>query len=216
MEKKVQNYLILKLKGAMQSWGGHTYEDYRPSLDFPTRSGLVGLLGACLGIRHQELESHKLLDASLRFAVRADERDIPIRKLVDFHTVKNAPRTDGSVLDYAVITRREYLLDAEFTVAIESTNKAQPSYSLDKIKQAVRKPVFVPYLGRKSCPISRPLFEMEVQANNLIEALSLIEPNKGIIYSEEEIEGTPVLTIRDRANYNGKRHFYKRNVWIKN
>ena len=223
----MQNYLILKLKGAMQAWGGHTYEDYRPSLDFPTRSGLVGLLGACLGIRHQELDKHKLLDKSLRFAVRADERTIPIRKLVDFHTVKNVPRLDGSILNYAVVTKREYLLDAEFTVVIECINNinninninesdAENGYSLGQIKEAIKKPIFVPYLGRKSCPISRPLFEKEVQANNFLEALSMVEPNKGVIYSEQEIEGNPNLVIRDQAIYNGKRHFYKRNIWIKN
>ena len=33
-------YLILKLQGVMQSWGGHTFEDYRPSGNFsdPLRS----------------------------------------------------------------------------------------------------------------------------------------------------------------------------------
>ena len=43
-------YLILRLDGPMQAWGTHTFEDFRPSNLFPTRSGLLGLLGACLGI----------------------------------------------------------------------------------------------------------------------------------------------------------------------
>ena len=40
-------FLVQKLDGPMQAWGTHTYEDFRPSNLFPTRSGLLGLLGAC-------------------------------------------------------------------------------------------------------------------------------------------------------------------------
>lgn len=46
----MNEYMILNLRGVLQSWGGHTFEDYRPSNLFPTRSGLIGLLAACLGI----------------------------------------------------------------------------------------------------------------------------------------------------------------------
>ena len=46
----MSRYLILRLDGPMQAWGSHTFEDFRPSNLFPTRSGLLGLLGACLGI----------------------------------------------------------------------------------------------------------------------------------------------------------------------
>ena len=43
-------YLILKLQGPMQAWGPILFEDFRPSHLFPTRSALLGLIGACLGI----------------------------------------------------------------------------------------------------------------------------------------------------------------------
>ena len=33
----MKDFLILKLQGAMQAWGGHTYETFRPSYIFPTR-----------------------------------------------------------------------------------------------------------------------------------------------------------------------------------
>lgn len=46
----MQDYLILQLNGPMQSWGLPTFEGIRPSAPFPGRSGLLGLLGACLGI----------------------------------------------------------------------------------------------------------------------------------------------------------------------
>lgn len=46
----MRSYLILRLAGPMQAWGQPTFEGTRPTGRFPTRSGLLGLLGACLGI----------------------------------------------------------------------------------------------------------------------------------------------------------------------
>lgn len=206
-------YLILKLKGAMQAWGGHTYEDYRPSLAFPTRSGLLGLLGACLGIKRSQLDKQQALDKSFIFAVRADKRELTTKKLVDFHTVDGVAKVDGSLVDYPVVTRREYLLDAEFTIAIEFLSGA--IYNLATIKQALAKPIFTPFLGRRCCPLSRPLFETEMTSNSLEEALSQIEPKVGVIYSEIPSFNNKVLIVRDKPLLNGKRQFYDRKVYVK-
>lgn len=206
-------YLILKLKGVMQAWGGHSYEDYRPTEKYPTRSGLVGLLGACLGIDRKDLEKQKELNDSFIFAVRADKREFLTKKLVDFHTVKDVLKVDGSINPYPVVTKREYLQDAEFTVAIEFLANAK--YNLLALKNALSKPVFTPILGRRSCPISRPLFEAEIIANSLEEALSMIEPKEGIIYSEVGNESMDKEVVRDNPLFNGKRHFHPRKVYVK-
>lgn len=50
----MNQYLALKLQGVMQAWGGHTYEDLRHTELIPTRSGILGLLAACLGIDRQD------------------------------------------------------------------------------------------------------------------------------------------------------------------
>lgn len=206
-------YLILKLKGAMQSWGSHSYEDYRPTENIPTRSGLVGLLGACLGIDRKELGKQKELSNSFLFAVRADKKEVVSRKIVDFHTVEGVLKVDGTINPYPVITKREYLVDTEFTVAIEFAPNAK--YNLTTVKQALSKPVFTPVLGRRSCPITRPLFQAEIMANSLPEALSMVEPKEGIIYSEIGNELDKEIVVRDTPVFNGKRHFYPRKVYIK-
>lgn len=66
------NYLILRLDGPMQAWGTHTFEDYRPCNSFPTRSGLLGLLGACLGIDRRDTSALNRLADSVEFTVRVD------------------------------------------------------------------------------------------------------------------------------------------------
>ena len=60
------DYLIMKLQGSMQSWGSHTYEDYRPSYIFPTRSAIIGLLGACIGIEREDIVQREALNNSLK------------------------------------------------------------------------------------------------------------------------------------------------------
>ena len=66
----MSKFLILRLDGPMQAWGTHTFEDFRPSNLYPTRSGLLGLLGACLGIERSDLVGQTQLAASVEFTVR--------------------------------------------------------------------------------------------------------------------------------------------------
>ena len=67
-------FLILRLDGPMQAWGTHTYEDFRPSNNFPTRSALLGLLGACLGLERHDVAAQTQLAGSVEFSVRLDNK----------------------------------------------------------------------------------------------------------------------------------------------
>lgn len=215
-------YLILKLHGPMQAWGEHTFEGHRPSANFPTRSGLLGLLGACLGIGRTEREKLQALADSIGMAVRVDTRCLTGRegrvkrlrqlKITDYHTVKDA-RKEYTGLDKheTIQTWREYLLDAEFTVAL--WNVPQAAIDLDEIEQAVRQPYFTPYLGRRSCPLARPLFAASLQAENVLNALKNVEPNGGVVYSEEKAD-VRMMRVRDVPLINQPRQFAARNVYI--
>ena len=215
----MQDYLILKLQGPLQSWGTHTYEDYRPSNLFPTHSGLLGLLAACLGIKRQHPERLQELDRSLEFAVRADQirsnhgNRLHTTKLNDFHTIINARKVDGKINKFPVISRREYLCDASFTVAIRAA--LQATISLDDLDAAVRRPYYTPFLGRRSCPLSRPLWEQRVSAESFEDALEQIEPQRGVIYSEWISQDHSRLQLRDRPLWGSKRQFARRYVNIK-
>ncbi|TXP19879.1 type I-E CRISPR-associated protein Cas5/CasD, partial [Escherichia coli] len=95
----MRSYLILRLAGPMQAWGQPTFEGTRPTGRFPTRSGLLGLLGACLGIQRDDTSSLQALSESVQFAVRCDElilddRRVSVTGLRDYHTV-NRPGFPG-------------------------------------------------------------------------------------------------------------------------
>lgn len=214
----MRDYLILKLQGVMQAWGEHTFEGLRPSTNFPTRSALTGLLAACLGIDRNDRQQQQALANSFLYAVRQDETEHSVIKMTDYHTVKDA-REDyvGLKSHDTIITQREYLLDAAFTVAIWSTEGAE--YSLDQLKAAVCQPRYTPFLGRRSCPITRPLYENRVQAINSDEALKLIEPVAGVIYSEDDLPEMPGRNkhrhrVRDVPLPNQPRQFASRMVYV--
>lgn len=218
----MREFLILKLHGPMQAWGEHTFEGLRPSANFPTRSGMLGLLGACLGIRRHDRVKLQTLADSVGMAVRLDKRSVtrrdgttrPLRvmKITDYHTVNKAREDYGGLKWHETIqTWREYLYDAEFTVAIWTYPNAV--ISLNDLEKAVKQPFFTPYLGRRSCPIARPLFQARREAPDVLEAFKGIEPPGGTIYSEEKVSDR-MKRVRDVPLIHQPRQFAARNLYV--
>ncbi|MEE8584982.1 MAG: type I-E CRISPR-associated protein Cas5/CasD, partial [Acidobacteriota bacterium] len=208
----MNRYLILHLQGPMQSWGGHTFETYRNTMPFPTRSGLVGLLGACLGIERRDHPGLQALNDSFRFAARLDGRgtDAGARtvKIEDFHTILEARDEKDRPRPHAILSRREYLCDASFTVSLQAA--AQAAFSLEQLAGAVQRPRYTPFLGRRCCPLGRPLLGGTVQAASLLDSLSSVPPGSGTIYSEEERGRAPRMQVRDVPLFGGNRQFANR------
>lgn len=216
-------YLILRLEGPMQAWGTHTFEDFRPSNLFPTRSGLLGLIGACLGIDRRDHGRAKQLAESVEFTVRVDRKVIrpnaeklmlkAALKLPDFHTVEGARKVDGSTNRHPVVSRREYLFDAAFTVAIGSRPAA--ILTLDDIAHALGHPYYTPVLGRRSCPITRPLLEGNaIEASDAKKALASALPTDGLIYAEGDMRSGQPVHIRDVPMHERSRQFGTRQIYV--
>ncbi|MCW4629273.1 MULTISPECIES: type I-E CRISPR-associated protein Cas5/CasD [Marinomonas] len=212
-------YLILRLSGPMQAWGQPSFEGTRPSAAFPTRSGLLGLLGACLGIRRNDRKALQELSNGVRFAIRCEQKNIEgkvikVTKLTDYHTVKDARESYQGLKSHETIqTWREYLCDATFTLAVWTVESS--TVSLEQLALAVKKPVFTPYLGRRSCPLSEPLYLSEVEAEKPLDALNLHPPIEGIVYSEianTEYDGR--VSVRDEPIINLPRQFATREWFI--
>ena len=130
--------LLLRLAGPMQSWGTESKFDVRRTGREPSKSGVLGLVAAALGIRRQDTAALGEL-TKLRFGVRVDREGVIQRDYQTAHTAKGA----------AYVTHRYYLADAVFTVGLESEDEAL----LERIQAAVKTPAFPLYLGRRSCPV---------------------------------------------------------------
>ncbi|MFG3071731.1 type I-E CRISPR-associated protein Cas5/CasD [[Kitasatospora] papulosa] len=147
--------LLLRLAGPLQSWGERSaFTPVRETASFPTRSALVGMFAAAEGIARGDTAGLKKYE-QMRLTVRVDR---PGTLLEDYHTVgggfpkeRTAATSGGSNKDAAVITRRQYLTDAVFVVAVTA-----PDDLAKQLAAALRRPYWAPYLGRRSCAPDEP------------------------------------------------------------
>lgn len=152
--------LLLRLSAPLQSWGDESKYNIRQTRREPSKSGIIGLLAAALGLKRDSPEIAKL-SGQLRMGVRIDQPGQVIR---DYHTARPPKYTakgevrhhpDGSVMmaDAPEVTERYYLCDACFLVGMESSDETL----LNRLAEALSSPCFPLYLGRRACPPTLPL-----------------------------------------------------------
>ncbi len=171
------SFLIFTLAAPLASFGEVAGHERRGSRERPGKSAILGLVGAALGIRRDDGEAQEALRTGYDMAVRVDNPGTPLQ---DYHTVqavagdkKLHPRTRADALKRGkrktIITRRDYRIDVHYHIAIAARPSAR--WSLDELIDALRRPRFTLYLGRKSCPLSLPLDPWLLEANDILQAL---------------------------------------------
>ncbi|MBD0741911.1 type I-E CRISPR-associated protein Cas5/CasD [Streptomyces sp. CBMA152] len=151
--------LALQLAGPLQAWGSTARFARRTTESAPTKSGVIGLLAAAQGL---ERDADLSALAALRFGVRIDQQGTRIR---DFQTAHHADT--GAAMP---VSDRYYLADSVFVAALEGADAL-----IEKLHQALRVPQYLPYLGRRSCPPSRPL-DLGVHRDTDLEGVLTQEP----------------------------------------
>ncbi len=200
------DYTIFSLIGPMGSFGDLAGHERRGSLLWPGRSAILGLIGAASGVRRSNQHEQDKLK-QWKTAVSILDGTVP---WVDFHTIQTIPsrikqpstRRDAIAAlkpnDNGLITLREYISDCAFGVAVWGGD----THALAK---ALNYPKFVPYLGRKSCPLSAPMAAKCVQAGSFKEALHQItlpyfsnyDPRRpNLITADEEDEKADLVETR--------------------
>lgn len=172
------NYLVFRLYGPMASWGEAAVGGDRPSALHPSRSAVLGLVAAALGIRRDESDKLVSLYDALGVAIKSYTAGDLTR---DYHTAQ-APSRDGKRRFYTrrdelhmprhklntILSSRDYRCNGYWVVALWLREECP--HSLDAIAGSLRNPGFVPYLGRKACPLAAPMMPTLVEGS-LKEAL---------------------------------------------
>ena len=143
--------LLFQLVGPLQAWDTQSHLDERLTEREPSKSGVIGLLCAALGIERDRPDELSTF-TKLKMGVRIDREGYIIR---DFHTAgkDGYVGSDGKVKTRNLITStRYYLADAMFLVGLEGDS----DLLLKKIQEALQHPKWILFLGRKSCAPSRP------------------------------------------------------------
>ncbi|MBI4720108.1 MAG: type I-E CRISPR-associated protein Cas5/CasD [Chitinivibrionia bacterium] len=186
------DYLLFRLYGPMASWGDIAVGEVRPSFTHPSKSAVLGIVAAALGLRRDDEQRQRSLAEGFGFAVRVESLGVP---LVDYHTVQVPPNGAGKRRRVystrkdelsnvrrddlsTILSRRDYRMDALATSVLWALGSAPP-VGLEEIASALERPKFALYLGRKSCPLALPLDAQIVAAEGIADAL------KGVRFSWE-------------------------------
>ncbi len=167
-----EHFLLLWLEAPLQSWGHDSRFGRRDSLDFPTKSGVIGLLACAQGRAGEQIEWLSTI-APLNMQVQAyvrtrklheTEERVPLARLPllrDFQMVGAGyddrdpwqnlliPKTaEGKKPNGAgtKMTYRYYVQDMAYAVIL-----AAPAALVEALHAAVQAPVWDLYLGRKNC-----------------------------------------------------------------
>lgn len=175
----MKEYLVFRLYGPLASWGQAAVGGDRPTGLQPTRSAILGLLGAALGIKRENNEQLENLQRSVLTAIK---QTVPSSLLRDYHTAqvpgssnKVVFRTRKSELSEpnyklnTILSSRDYRCDGLWIVAISLTTESK--YTLAMLQKSLLKPVYSLSLGRKSCAPALPLKPTVVQTATLKQAL---------------------------------------------
>ena len=204
----MQDYLTFQLYGVLASWGEQAVGGERPSDDHPSRSAMLGLLAAALGIKRKEEEKHLSLANQCRFGFKLYSPGWMIR---DFHT-SQAPSTMSKIHHLhtrrdelnspklnTILSSREYRQDAFVVVALWFEPDGE--YTFEQLTTALTSPNFHLYLGRKSCPLSLPLSPVIQQAETMKQALDSYQIDKQLIAMNDP--GQPLRYYWEQTNNHG-------------
>lgn len=157
-------FLALHLEGPLQSWGFDSQFNRRNTGLMPTKSGILGICLAALGIDRGSEDERLLLQQSVKLRLLAiavprklkrygDQVDeLPVRRITDYHTVQNTKTAEGKTKD-THLTFRQYLCDAFFVCVLFGDSEL-----VRRLGKALENPVWGIWLGRKACIPAAPVF----------------------------------------------------------
>jgi len=212
--------LMLRLVGPMQSWGTTSRFDQRDTGKEPSKSGVLGLLAAALGIDRENWADLEPL-AHVIMGVRHDRPGVLRR---DYQTAQHVISADATKVHETAVTTRDYLADAAFLVGVESEDRTL----LERAHAALRDPHWTLALGRKSYVPSESVWIdgglREAALRDLLTRWPWIAaarrwetPPEKLLVSFESMDGTGVLKMDQPLSSFAERRFgarFVRSEWI--
>lgn len=212
-------YLLLWLEGPLQAWGHDSKFGVRNTLNFPSRSGVLGLLCCARGADGPQVEwleqmSHMAME--VRSYVRIDRNGkVALREpaLRDFQMVGSGyddsdpwqslliPKTSAgkkAVGGGTKMTYRYYLQDSMFAVVLQI-----PKTQSEQLAESLQNPVWDLYLGRKTCVPTEMIYQgLFEDKDSAWHQAQLLADNKRRLASFAVVEGGSeedgdVITLND-------------------
>ena len=190
----MREYLVFQLYGPGCAWGDIAVGETRPSGFAPSKSAVLGMLAAALGLRRPDTTAdetlrvqweaqHVAMAQGYGLAVKLTRPGLP---LTDYHTAQIPPSGTGRNKKVfatrrdelmwlpryelnTILSRRHYRQDAYAAVALWARPSAP--HPLVDLRERLLAPEFMPYLGRKSCPLGLPLAPVLIMESSVEAAM---------------------------------------------
>jgi len=207
-------FLLFQIYAPLVSWGEIAVGGERQSSRHPSKSAIVGLISAALGIRRDEEDRLNSLAKSLGVAVQLHSGGTVLK---DFHTAQS-PKQESKVIHYTrqaelladsdkigtILSRREYRCDSLSVVGIYLKDTLS-GITLQQIVDALHEPTFHLYFGRKSSAPALPLAPKIVEGATLKDvfsqyAITFVPPvtEKSPEWLQKAFESYPSKTLFDK------------------
>ena len=178
----------------------------------PTRTGVIGVLASCLGIERTQVADLSTLHEGIGVAVRVDAAGA---HMTDYHTamVPRGEQARGQRSRWhelqagrpeAQQTYRDYVVGGLYTVAHWA--RAGSKATLDRIRDALLEPVFVPFAGRACCSFGLPFDPLIVEADGLLAAFTQrpMRPELAKLLRLEQQPAVEIAADEDGGLTNGR------------
>lgn len=202
----MRQYLTFQLYGPLAAWGEQAVGQERDASPQPSRSAILGLVAASLGLRREQESEQAQLVQSLCLGIKLCAHGIGMR---DFHTAQRAKSTSRAKHLHTrrdelahdkidtVISYRAYRQDSAAVVALWLL-RDDGDFDLEAIASAMQRPCFNLYLGRKSCPLALPLSPQVSRATDLRAAL---DSHHDSLMKENRLPAVLHQLFDERASY---------------
>lgn len=223
-------YLLLWFESPLQSWGFDSKFGRRDTFDFPTKSGVLGLLCSALGKSGKQRELlalfaplSQMVLSFTRFNKHTNEKIKSPPLLRDFQMVGSGynendlwesllvPKTSLGKKPTGAgtkMTYRYYLQDAYFAVIVEF-----PESMMDELMNGLKNPFWDLYLGRKTCAPTDFIYQgMFYSEQSAIKTALTIGRKKGLVEYFHVLDGEhpgEVIILNDIPIQFGENKLYR-------
>lgn len=160
----------INLCSHLQSFGYKDYFEIKKTKLEPTKSAVAGIIACCAGIPRND---KRIKEIEKSFTMKIEKLEIPkaigdkrkkelyIKTLMDYQIARGTEenpiwQADGKEKKTNLVIKKDYIEDTYFRVKISGEDDVIKKYA-----EWLYDPVWVPYIGRKCCTPSIPIFLKE-------------------------------------------------------
>jgi CRISPR system Cascade subunit CasD len=200
-------HLVFLFHAPLGAMGGVAVGERRAGFDRPGKSAILGLVAAALGLDRADEAAHATLAEGYGIGLGEIASG---RLLLDYHTAQTPPqrknrrfatrRQELAVDDLGtILSVREYRIDPAYLVVLWP--RETPRWSIGQFAEALSRPHFTLFFGRKACPLGAPLDPRVVEADDPRSAihayLAARTPEQTSFLRGLRLDGSPLVLALD-------------------